>query len=104
MALVPREGYWAEQANRVMDVLDEKLPIIGQVIGFFQGILNVDYETITPSFMIEFSGKWGTFSRPIIDFSYFMQYRELIFSFVRGIAWFFFLKRLLTRLPSVIYK
>ena len=87
-----------------MAVLDEKLPVVTQVIGFFQGIIEADYETITPSFVISFSGKWGNFSQSIIDFSYFMEYRALIFSFVRGIAWYLFLRRWLSRMPSIIYK
>lgn len=104
VALIPSEGFWSEQADRVMDKFDEKLPIVSQIVGFFQGLIDMDFDTTIPSFNVAFSGKWGTYSGPIIDFSYFTQYRDLVFSFVRGIAWFWFLKRLLSRMPSVIYK
>ena len=104
VALIPSEGFWSEQADRVMDTFDEKLPIVSQLIGFFQGVINTDFETSIPSFNVAFSGKWGNYSGPIIDFSYFTQYRDLVLTFVRGIAWFWFLKRLLARIPSIIYK
>lgn len=104
VALIPQEGFWAEQAERVMDKLNEKLPIVTQIIGFFQGVIDTDFDTSMPAFEVSFSGKWGSYSGPIIDFSYFSQYRDLVFMFVRGISWFWFLKRLLSRIPSVIYK
>ncbi len=104
IALVPREGFWAEQADLIMDRFDEKLPIVGQVIGFFDDLINVDYDSDIPAFNISFTGKWGNYSGQIVDFSYFSQYRDLVFTFIRGIAWFWFLKKLLSRMPSVIYK
>lgn len=100
VALVPRSGYFQDYFTELKGAFDVKLPIVGQLFDFFKVVANATIlDAPAPQFNINYMGH----SMSIIDFSYVIQYRTIIVNFTRFIAWFFFLKRLYNRVPSMIY-
>ena len=84
-------------------ITDNKLPLISQLSTFFTTIKNSSINAVVPEFLIDLPEDLGGVSVPIIDFSYFTEYRTYILNFIRFSTWFFFLRSLYRRIPRLIY-
>ena len=82
---------------------DSKIPIIGQLQGFFEQVDSGSTGGAAPTFEISLPDNLGGGTFKIIDFSYYEDYRVWILNFIRFAAWFVFLKRLYARIPRMIY-
>lgn len=103
VAFIPTAGYYQQYWNDIYKMYKDKIPIIGQLMDFFNDVKNVNYVESIPVFEVELPDDLGGHTLPIIDFGFFGDYRTLILNFIRFTAWFFFLKRLLKYLPKVVY-
>lgn len=83
---------------------DAKLPLIGQLGGFFDSIKSSSTgDGKTPKFEMTMPPEYGGGKYQIIDFAYFASYQVWVLNFIRFSAWFMFLKRLYNRIPRMIY-
>lgn len=100
VAFIPRDGYFMNYFTDIKGAFDNKIPIVGQLFDFFKVIATATVlDAPAPQFMLNYQGV----SMSIIDFSFVLEYRTIIVNFIRFTAWFFFLKRLYNRIPSMIY-
>lgn len=100
VAFLPREGYFKNYFSDIKGAFDVKIPIVGQLFDFFKIIATATVlDAPPPQFMLDYNGVHMS----IIDFSFVLEYRTIIVNFIRFASWFFFLKRLYNRIPSMIY-
>jgi hypothetical protein len=100
---VPSEGYFEDLFKDIKAKFDLKLPLISQLTSFFIDIKDATFNSSIPTFEIRVPDDWGGGVYSIIDFKYFTDYRVWILNFIRFTAWYFFLKRVYNRIPSVVY-
>lgn len=116
IAFVPSEGYFNKKFSDLQKMIFSKFPIIEQL----SSIVNPQYlqlsmtsnediglsRVIPPvtdnGLSITMPAKYGGGSYTWIDFSYFLEYRDTIFSIMRVCMWFPFIKWLYGRIPSLI--
>lgn len=103
IAFVPTPTYFKDFFKDIYDKFKEKIPIFAQVFTFFGEIKNISYDKDIPSFLVHLPDDLGGKDLPIINFEFFTEYRPVVVNFIRFTAWFVFLKRLLRRLPKVVY-
>lgn len=103
IALVPNENYFSNKWSQLHDLFNNKFPLASQLFDFFNNLKNVSQNGGIPEFKVDLPSKYGGMSVDIIDFTPFVEYRVLVLNFIRFIAWYFFLKRIYTRLPHFIY-
>lgn len=102
---VPDPSVIEQEFNELQWDFTNKLPVVQTLMDFFGSFLNppeqinMDWEA---EFTIEVPYTDGK-RMPIIDFSFWDDYRFMIFNVIRAIAWFIFLKRLFARIPKIIY-
>jgi hypothetical protein len=100
---VPDSQSISDQFSGLSDSFKAKIPVSGQLSDFWGGLKGaVVHNDKVPTFNMSFPPEWGGGSYPIIDFSYFTDYRTWILNFIRFSAWFVFLKRLYGRIASLI--
>ena len=103
---VPRPEFIQANITALYGVIEEKIPLLNDLIvivkGLAENLLNAEVNT-PPEFKITMPAKWGGFEAKIIDFSMYVPYRFFIKNIIRAIAWYFFIKRLLRRMPTIIY-
>lgn len=103
---VPRSEYLSNVITFTRDKIEEKIPFLNDVIYMSVGLVNtirgIDVKE-PPSFVISLPQQYGGKSVKIIDFTFFIQYRNYIIGFIRAIAWFFFVRKLMKKLPEVVY-
>lgn len=89
-----------EEFNGLMDNVTDSLPIIEQVKTVINAVIDTDYSNGTaPKFEITV---YGTTCN-IIDFTFFIQNKQIIQDFIVTVIWFGFLIRLFTkRIPRLI--
>jgi hypothetical protein len=103
---VPRPEFIQANITALYGVIEEKIPLLNDLIAIVNGIaesLRTAEVTTPPEFKITMPQKWGGFEAKIIDFSMYVPYRFFIMNIIRAIAWYFFIKRLLRRMPTIIY-
>lgn len=103
IAFIPKDGFFNTYWNEIYNNFNSKLPIIAQIKEFLVEVRYVSYSENIPEFEVTFNNKYGNGTYEIIDFSYFAEYRNYILNFIRFIAWFYYLKRLYKKLPSIVY-
>ena len=103
---VPRPEFLEENVSALYVIIEQKIPLLNDLIlivkGMAESMLIVEVNT-PPEFKITMPEKWGGFEAKIIDFSMFAPYRFFIVNIIRAIAWYFYIKRLLRRMPNLIY-
>lgn len=103
---VPRPEFLEEKIEETYGIIEDKIPLLNDLIiivkGLAESLLVVEVNT-PPEFKINMPQKWGGFEANIIDFSIFVPYRLFIVNIIRAIAWYFYIKRLLRRMPTIIY-
>ena len=103
---VPRPEFIKANISAMYAMIELKVPLLNDLItivkGMAESMLIVEVNT-PPEFKITMPQKWGGFEAKIIDFSIFVPYRFFIKNIIRAIAWYYFLKRLLQRMPNLIY-
>lgn len=103
---VPRPEFVQGNISIMYGMIEEKIPLINDLIlivkGMAENLLIVEVNT-PPEFKITMPQKYGGFEANIIDFSMYVPYRYFIVNIIRAIAWYFYINRLLRRLPKVIY-
>ena len=103
---VPRPEFIKANITALYGVIEEKIPLLNDLIlilhGMAENLINAEVNT-PPEFKITMPQKWGGFEAKIIDFNIYVPYRFFIMNIIRAIAWYFFIKRLLRRMPTIIY-
>lgn len=106
LAFVPRDGYFESKYQQIQSNINSKL-------SFFDNIKSVN-DSIEQAFQSGSSGeppqfvfflpsKYGGGEVKIIDFSMYNQYRTLIHSLIIMVSYYWFVKRIIRRLPQVIH-
>lgn len=90
---VPSENLFDD----IVDVINSKFGIFSQVIEIAKS-LTFDYNNDTPKFTITWHGK----EMPILDFSFFSQYKTFIHGIILVIAYYRFINWLIASAPAVI--
>ena len=103
---VPRPDFISNVVTFTKDKIEENIPFLNDVIYISVGLVNsirgIEVNE-PPKFLINLPQKYGGKSVEIIDFTYFTQYRSYIIGFIRAIAWFFFIRKIIRKLPEVVY-
>jgi hypothetical protein len=103
---VPRPEFIKANIEVMYEMIEQKIPLLNDLIlivkGMAESMLIVEVNT-PPEFKITMPQKWGGFEAKIIDFSMFVPYRFFIVNIIRAIAWYFYIKRLLRKMPTLIY-
>lgn len=103
---VPRPEFLKANISALYAIIEAKIPLLNDLIvivkGMAESMLIIEVNT-PPQFTITMPEKWGGFEAKIIDFSMFVPYRFFIKNIIRSIAWYFYIKRLLRRMPNLIY-
>ena len=103
---VPRPEFIKANISALYAMIELKVPLLNDLImivkGMAENIIIIEVNT-PPQFTITMPEKWGGFEAKIIDFSIFTPYRFFIVNIIRAIAWYYFIKRLLNRMPTLIY-
>ena len=87
----------------VAEQIKTKIPFLYATYDVLNGIREGLTEGAQPpEFKISIP-KYGVNDVKIIDFTWYEPYRLFIKNIIRAIAWFFFIKRLLRRAPSLVY-
>lgn len=87
---IPVEGYFNNQLTELGDIFSSKIPLFGQV----KDLLNAfkfDINAQMPKFEITLPKLYGGTTHQIIDFDYFVSYRDMILNFIRLFTWVPFL-------------
>ncbi|MCL2018320.1 MAG: hypothetical protein FWG70_01055 [Oscillospiraceae bacterium] len=98
---VPSEGVINNNFNLMKNQLYEKFPLIPQLSEFINNVIDVLFmnrNEDVPVFIINWHGN----EMKIIDFTYFQQYRTYIHGFILVIAYFFYGRKLLRKIPKVL--
>lgn len=103
VAFVPKDNFFSDKLKKLDEIIKSKFPFIDQLAS----IINPSYYSVSisdsaPSITFVLPEKYGGGTHELIDFSYFDEYRDFIFAFMRVIIWFPFLKWLYGRIPSLI--
>ncbi len=110
------DNFWYKQIHGTMlkeekqalhesigEQLKIKVPFLYATYDIFTGIMQgLTEEPEPPEFKISIP-KYGINDVKIIDFTWYEPYRLFIKNIIKAIAWFFFIKRLLRRAPSLVY-
>ena len=103
---VPRPEFLKANVSALYTIIEQKVPLLNDLIlivkGMAENIIIIEVNT-PPEFKINMPEKWGGFEAKIIDFSTFVPYRFFIVNIIRAIAWYYFIKRLLNKMPTLIY-
>ncbi len=103
---VPRPEFLEANVSALYAIIEQKIPLLNDLIfivkGMAESMIIVEVNT-PPEFKITMPEKWGGFEAKIIDFSTFVPYRFFIVNIIRAIAWYYFIKRLLNKMPTLIY-
>lgn len=103
IAFIPEDGFFSEKFNKLVSLVYEKFPFIEQLANVVNpSTFSVDFSERYPSLSFTLPSKYGGGTYQLVDFSYFDKYRDFIFSFIRVIIWFPFLKWIYGRIPSFI--
>lgn len=103
VAFIPKEGFFSEKFDKLNNIIFSKFPFIEQL----ENIINpntfaVTYSTSAPNLSFTLPKKYGGGTYQLVNFDYFAQYKDFIFSFIRVMIWFPFAKWLYGRIPSLI--
>lgn len=82
----------------VKDIISEKFGIFNQLFDLAGVIIHYDYSDAPPDFNITLYGHTVT----IVDWELFSKYRLFIHGIIIFIAYYFFIKRLIKRIPQII--
>lgn len=103
---VPRPEFLEANISIMYGMIEQKIPLLNDLLvivkGMAESMIIVEVNT-PPEFKITMPDKYGGFEAKIIDFSIFVPYRFFIVNIIRAIAWYFYIKRLLRRMPTLIY-
>ena len=103
IAFVPKDGFFSEKFNKLLELIYEKFPFIQQLASVVNpSTMAVEISERAPSLSFTLPPKYGGGTYQLVDFSYFEQYRDFILNFIRVVIWFPFLKWLYGRIPSII--
>lgn len=117
IAFVPSDGYFSENFSELQKIIFDKFPFIEQLaavinpstleLSMYSDDLDpqlsaIISKTTDDQLSVTMPKKYGGGTYTWMDFSYFMQYRDTIFSVIRLCLWFPFLKWLYGRVPTLI--
>ncbi len=103
---IPRSGFFQDDVEDIRLVLYSKIPLVEDLKIIFEYLSDSFTDTTPvspPEFNINLPAKFGGRSVSIIDFSFFVQYRDFILGIIRAMMWYFFLRRMLKKLPHLVY-
>lgn len=101
-------GTWVKEEKQelhesIAEQLKIKIPFLYATYDIFSSIMQgLTEEVKPPEFKISIP-KYGINDVKIIDFTWYEPYRLFIKNIIKAIAWYFFIKRLLRRAPSLVY-
>ncbi len=101
-------GTWLKEEKQALhesiaEQLKTKIPFLYATYDIFNGVMQgLVEEPQPPEFKISID-RYGVHDVKIIDFTWYEPYRLFIKNIIKAIAWFFFIKRLLRRAPSLVY-
>jgi hypothetical protein len=95
---VPRNDYFTSKFGEMKGSLFDKIPVLGQINTLTESLMNHIGESSEqmPEFKITIYGE----SVNIIDFTPFATIRTLIHSIILFVAYFYFIRRILRKLPK----
>lgn len=97
------EGFFAEQGQRVHDTFVKKIPFYENFMLFRTTFEDLSVGIgVPPSFTVTMPGRFGGGTYEVIDFTYFSQYRDTIFTWIKFGGWFMVLFKVSKRLPKYI--
>lgn len=105
MAVIPRAGFLEEYVNELKSIFDIRFRLIYDALDYVKFLIdyNVSEGGEPPVYEITMPAKYGGDTFSVVDFSYFSNYRTYILNFIRFIAWFMFIKRIIKKFPLIIY-
>lgn len=103
VAFIPKEGFFSEKFDKLNEIIFSKFPFIEQLANIINpNTFAVTYATSAPNLSFTLPKKYGGGTYQLVNFDYFAQYKDFIFSFIRVMIWFPFAKWLYGRIPSLI--
>lgn len=97
---IPHDGFFQNEFNELRQIFYDRIPLLGQCLDFFQAVIAGATQPSTNYPVFSFDYKGATYN--IFDFSVFAQYRGFVHMVVLLFAYYFFIRRMLHRLPSII--
>lgn len=106
IAIVPRESFIEDKFSDLQDLVGSRIVGVSSLFDFFTDtstIFEAGQSGTPPTFEINLPAKYGGVSASIIDFSFYTQYRSYIHNFILMVAYFFFARKMIKKLPGYIH-
>ncbi|GAB6107492.1 hypothetical protein [Fusibacter bizertensis] len=104
IAFVPSPGFLTNYASEQLSNIFESFWIVQIFQDVMDQVKEISLTSPKPEFTIDLPAKWGGTTVKFIDLQFYDDYRDYIHTFIKVVAWFFFLKSLVRRAPNMIYK
>lgn len=85
--------------ENIQEKINTKFIFVNQIKEMFSNLLGYNsYGDTLPTFSINYEGQ----TLNIIDFSLFTDYRNWLHGIILAVAWFFYIRKLYNKLPTII--